>query len=152
KRGGELPPGFRLPTMRRHGLWAIALVVTSIAAFGCPELLRRHFDWPLNTDAFPPVVGPGDATRIFLPQAIESVKGYWRGKSRFTARLADEPQGKIYPLPCSTGLAEWSDSMLVPKGEEANHQRLWVRLELPADIPAAGKKLQCTVQLQVEYP
>lgn len=80
-----LTPGkLAVPTMEQvnppksgiHKL-AIPLLVLSVVLIAAPEAMRSLSRWPLNSDAYPPVVGPTDTTRIYMPEKISSVKGYW---------------------------------------------------------------------------
>jgi hypothetical protein len=131
---------------------ACGLTIIALAVLAAPELLRRQAGWPLNADAYPPVIGPGDTTRLYLPDWISSVKGYWKGKSRVTAQVADNPAAGNVAIPSRTQQSDWGKTISAKEDEKAGRSRLWLEMRLPPDSVPPGKTIVCDIDLAVEYP
>ncbi len=149
-----LPPGKGWGEARsgRYGLLALGLAVAALLALALPELMQWPSGWALNADWYPPVVGPGDTTCFSLPCSISSIKGYWTGTSRVTARVEGEPQAAEFPIDSSTRQADWSRWNQAERDERPSRRQLWVRVKLPSGAEYAGKTLVCKIALTVRYP
>jgi hypothetical protein len=97
------------------------------------------------------VAGPGDETYLYLPDSISSIKGYWAGTSRVTARVVPGPQAG-QSIASSTRQADWGNAIQAKHSEQSTPQRLWVRVKLPSAAEYAGKTLLCKIDLAVRYP
>ena len=146
--GGSSPwadaPGRVRPRWPLLAILAFAPVVAVL-----PEVVRAARAWPANPACYPPVVGPGDATRVYFNQTITSVKGYFRGTSETTVQADASPP---VPVPSSTADNDWGSSISVKDGEKSNQTRPWVELTMPTDPALAGRTVDCVAKLSLEYP
>ena len=114
-----------------------------------PEAVRTARAWPVNPACYPPVVGPGDTTRIYFDQTITSVKGYFRGTSEATVQ---GNAGRPVPVRSTTADNDWGSTISVKDGEKRNETRPWVELTLPADPAWGSRTVDCAAKLSLEYP
>ena len=115
--------------------------------------VAHHQGLDLQRWLAPEIVGPGDETWIYLPQTIQSVKGYWNGvvqQAEYT--IDDEPNAGIQAINASTQTTTWPNSISVKSGEKYTNNTLWVRLRLPNDPKLANKKLNVNLKMTVTYP
>jgi len=147
------PAGMAMATTMPAGSplrWVgLLLLAAAVAAAYAPELLRGSGAWPLNAEAYPPVVGPGDTTRVYMPEKIQSVKSYWRGQPIVTMRSG---AAGVTPLAAETNSNTWSGTIRAKSSEKNGTSTPWVRLTLPDDAALAGKTVECDILLKVEYP
>ena len=129
----------------------LGLVFLSVVLAAAPELLRMSRGWPLNDECYTPVVGPGDSTRVYLPQKITSIKGYWRGTPR--AALAGQgPGGTPLPVKATANENNWGTTISVKSSEKNSSSTPWVNLELPDNASLAGKMVDCDINLDIQFP
>jgi hypothetical protein len=151
---GKLVPGSQAMCWPQRGAvhkLALLLVVGAVGLAAAPELLRLSRGWPVNEEAYPPVVGPGDTTRVYLKDTIHSVKGYWRGRP--TAQLRGEGAGgRTLPAVAKTNDNTWGDSIRAKSSEKDSSSTPWVAVTLPADADALGKQVTCDIHIDVSYP
>jgi hypothetical protein len=131
---------------------AFVLMVVALGVLVLPEGIRAMRGWPLNGDWHPPVAGPGDETYLYLPDSISSVKGFWSGAASVSASLADSPNEPAFQVAAVTNNTNWGNNIRVKSSEKYSSSRLWVTLRLPDRPDLAGKKLQFTIDLKVNYP
>ena len=136
-----------------YGLLALGLAALALLALAIPELVRLRSGWPLNASWYPPVVGPGDETCFYFPDAdaISSVKGYWGGESIVVARFEDDPDGQPFGIESTTRQADWGPTVQVGPADRSVRQQPWVRLRLPGDDRFAGKVLTLRIALHLRY-
>lgn len=130
------------------GLAALLLFAAPVAA-AAPELLRLARGWPLSPGCYPPVVGPGDATRVFMADPITSIKGYFVGTADAALRPAGGP---AVPVPAVTSADHWPGTISAQSNEKQQSKRPWVDLILPADPALANRPADCDVRLDLTYP
>jgi hypothetical protein len=131
---------------------ALLLLLVSVPAAAAPELIRARRGWPANTRCYPPVVGPGDATRIYMPDSITSIKGYCRGSATASLHVTGG-DGSVIPVPdVSTNQDAWSGTLTVKDDEKKTDHRPQVDLRIPPDPALAGKTVDCLLHLKLEYP
>jgi hypothetical protein len=107
------PNGVPPPTGLTWVGWALfAMMALCVLGAMLPELLRGVGGWPTNKDWSPPVVGPGDATYIYLPDKVSGVNGYWRGSAQVWA-TADDPGIVALPLRATSNEDNWGMSINV---------------------------------------
>ena len=141
------------PPWCRLGRLAFIAAVAALLALALPELARQQSDWPLNANWYPPVVGPGDETCVYLPDSISSIKGYWAGQSTVTAQVDGAQQAAEFSVESSTRQLDWGHSIdNVKPSERSTRDRLWVRVKAPSGENYAGKTLLCKIALTVWYP
>lgn len=133
----------------------LLMAVLAVGLAAAPEVLRISRGWALNNECYPPVVGPGDDTRIYMNEKIHSIKGYWKGKP--SVKISD---------PAATGAAArqkldvtvvtndktWGNTIYAKSSQKNSSSTPWVRLTLPDDPSLANKALACDVRLDIEYP
>jgi hypothetical protein len=127
----------------------LLLLCVTAAATALPEMLRQAAGWPLNKGWYPPVAGPGDATYVYLPNRINSIKGYWNGTARVVAKLS---KGDTINIPAESSTTTWGDSISAKSSETSSSRSLWVQLRLPANVSLEGDTLLCNIDLAVTYP
>ncbi len=131
--------------------WPLAgLVLLAPLVAAAPEAVRSARAWPANDACYPPVVGPGDTTRVYMPQRIASVKGFYRGTVE--ARLSAASLAAPVALAATTNQNDWGSTIYVKDDEKQTHHRPWVQMTMPADPSLAGRPVDCGVHLVVEYP
>jgi hypothetical protein len=132
---------------------ALALIVGAVALVASPELLRSSQHWPLNEEAYPPVVGAGDTTRIYMGQKISSIKGYWNGRPTV---LLHDPAAPASTTPITaaakTNETTWGSTISAKSSEKNNSSSPWVEVTVPAMPDLSGKTITCDIDLNVEYP
>ena len=137
---------------RARAAWPlVGLAVLAPAAMAAPELWRMARHWPANPACFPPVVGPGDTTRVYMGRQVESIHGYYRGRADAALILgggADDP----IRLATRVNQNDWGSTITAKEGEKREHNRPWVELTMPADPALAGRAGEAAVRLDVEYP
>ncbi len=133
------------------GTMALLMAFTAVALAASPELLRIVRGWPLNADCYPPVVGPGDDTRIYMNQKINSVKGYWRGKPEVAIYEAGTPTHRINAL-AESNQNDWGSTISAKSSEKNTSSTPWVRVTLPEEPTLAGKTVSCDIALDVRFP
>jgi hypothetical protein len=150
--GQFLPGSTQLArTPRSMGHWlALVLLLVAVALASQPEAMRRARGWPLNVECYPPVVGPGDETRIYMTQKIDSVKGYWRGNP--TAVVSTAGGGKPLNANAETNQNDWGSSISVKSSEKHSTSTPWVRVTMPNEASLAGKTAACDIDLKIAYP
>lgn len=149
-------PGQPPSDVKRHAhppkspfhLIVLLLLLGSVGAAVLPEIVRSSKAWPINADAYPPVVGPGDQTRIYMQDKIESIKGYWRGQA--VARLRES--GRTYIAPTTTNQNDWGSTIHAKSSEKHSTSTPWVGITVPAEPSLAGKVVECGIDLKVQYP
>jgi hypothetical protein len=151
---GKVDPGAQLalwPGRSMAHRLALVVLAASLVLVAEPEALRATRSWPLNAECYPPVVGPGDQTRIYMDGKITSVKGYWRGRPDVTVKEPGPTAHKL-PVEARTNQNDWGSTISVKSSEKNNSSTPWVAVSLPADSSLAGKAVDCNINLQVTYP
>jgi hypothetical protein len=138
----------RPPRVLFHQL-ALLLLGVAVLLAASPEVLRSIRGWPLSPDAYPPVVGPGDTTRIYMNDKISSVLGYWRGFPKVALQM---PGAQDIEASAKTNQNNWGDTIHAKSTEKDNSSTPWVEVEVPSDPALAGKTVECAIQLGIEYP
>jgi hypothetical protein len=126
------------------------LLLIGMILIASPELLRMQQHWPINPAAYPPVVGPSDTTRVYMHDKIQSLNGYWRGTP--TVTLTDSASGQQYSPFARGNKNDWGSSIDADSDNERNSATPWVEVQMPDDKSLAGKTVDCTVVLNLEYP
>jgi hypothetical protein len=144
-----------------HNLALLMLLLSPIVIV-MPEAIRTVRGWPFNDDCYPPVVGATDHTRVYLPDSISSVKGYWRGTPHAWLHYAgtfkesasnDGAVNSGQELLATTNENNWSSTISdVKSGEEATKSHPWVEVTMPDDAGLAGKTVSCEILLSLSYP
>ena len=129
---------------------AFVSCLVALLAILSPSVVRDSQGWPFNRACYPPVVGPGDSTCFYMKQSLQSVKGYFRGMAKATARDIDG--GPEFAVAAHSSDADWGQTIQVKSEEKASNSRLWVKLDLPDKAGLAGKQLQCNVILAATFP
>jgi hypothetical protein len=144
---------FARPAKPFMHLAGLGLLLASVAIIAAPELLRSVRGWPLNSECYPPVLGPGDSTRIYMPGSISSLKGYWRAKASAVIREAGNSASKEYTLAAKTNENTWGSTISVKSSEKYTSSHPWVEITLPDDPELAKKTVTCDVELKdLAYP
>jgi hypothetical protein len=136
------------PSKSPFHLLILLLLAAAVVAAVMPEIVRTSKHWPLNPDAYPPVVGPGDETRIYMQDKIESIKSYWRGQA--VAQLREG--GRSYPVSTTTNQNDWGSTIYAKSSEKHSTSSPWVGVTVPANPALAGKVVDCGIKLAVQYP
>lgn len=128
---------------------AVALAALAIGVLSSPlaEVVRVAGGWPLNQAVSPPVAGPGDTIRVYLPQTISSVGGYWKANARAGAVGAEDRS-----FPASSRQADWGDEITTSSKQRTSTSSLWADVTVPDEPSLAGQTQQLQVDLGVTYP
>jgi hypothetical protein len=129
---------------------AFVLCLVALLAVPSPSIVRESQGWPFNRDCYPPIAGPGDSTCFYMRQTLQSVKGYFRGSAKATARATDG--GPEFAVVAHSSDANWGDNIQVKSSEKSVNSRLWVTLDLPNKPELAGKQIQCHIVLLAVFP
>jgi hypothetical protein len=131
--------------------FAAPLLFAGVLLLAAAELLRVARGWPLNPAAYPPVVGPGDQTRIYMPHKIDSINGYWRGTPK---AVLSEPgtEQAVVSLEATANQNDWGDTISADSNAEHNSSTPWVVIHLPQDPSLSRKTVDCDIQLDIQYP
>jgi hypothetical protein len=150
---GQFTPGStelsRIPRTMGHRL-VLLLLLLAVALAAEPEAIRLARGWPLNTECYPPVVGPGDRARIYMTEKIDSVKGYWRGRPRVVVH--EQGAGRKLQATAETNQKDWGSSISVKSSEKHNKSTPWVNVSMPDEASLAGKPVTCDIDLNISYP
>lgn len=139
----------RFPRSVMHKL-ALVLVLAAVGLAAVPELIRSSRGWPVNDECYPPVVGPGDETRVYMKDKITSLKSYWRGTPIAVARVPGG--GRELTMKSKTNQNNWPDSISVKSSQKNSTSTPWVEVLMPNDPAVAGKTVECAIHLGVTYP
>jgi hypothetical protein len=154
---GKLAPGAqelaRVPRSLVHKM-TLAMLAIAVVMAAAPEVVRLARHWPLNSDCYPPVVGPGDQSRIYMTDKIDSIKGYWRGHPSVSLHEdgATASTAKAIPLQATTNQNDWGREISAKSSEKHSSSTPWVAVTMPDDPALGGKTMACDVVLGVEYP
>jgi hypothetical protein len=133
---------------------AYALLGVAVLTLAIPGLLRTANGWPLNEKTYPEVMGPGDEVKVYVPNKITSVKGYWQGHAQ--AVIVNGPElgvANLPPLKATSNDSKWDQKISISSKEsKESSPTLWAKVQLPSNPELAGKKVQVLVKLQVLYP
>lgn len=143
------PDELAKPGRSSIGWLAVALLPAAVVAAALPEVMRSSHTWPLNDACYPPVVGPGDHTRVYMPEKISSIKGYWRGRPYVTVIPTG---GMPINVPAKANQNDWGSSISAKSSEKDSSSSPWVEIDLPPNDSLAGKQVACEIQMQVQYP
>lgn len=137
------------PKSMTHRL-ALPLLFAAVLLAASPELFRVARHWPLNPSFYPPVVGPGDTTRFYMPEKISSIKSYWRG----TPDVALTPEGSTdeVQVEAKANQNDWGHSISAKSSETRSTSHPWLELMIPDDAKLANKAAQADMILEVQYP
>jgi len=126
----------------------LLLVIAAVVAITLPEIARTSRNWPINPEAYPPVVGPGDQTRIYLLEKIDSIKSYWRGEAVVQFRDGS----RTYRVTAKTNQNDWGYTIMSKSSEQHTGSTPWVEVVVPAESSLAGKVIDSDITLAVRYP
>lgn len=140
----------RFPRSVGHKL-VLMLVLAAVGLAAVPELIRASRGWPANDECYPPVVGPGDETRVYMNEKVTSLKSYWRGTPIAVARVAGVG-GRELPMKAKTNQNNWPDSISVKSSQKNSSSTPWVEVVMPNDPAVAGRTVECAIHLGVTYP
>src|SRR5262249_25627083 len=127
--------------------------VVGALALPAAEVARLAGAWPINRDFYPPVVGPGDAARLYFPEKIASIKGYWTAvATAVRATNADRlgPAGGQLTAPSPE--ASRGSFLTAKSSEKDSRSTPWVDVRAPDDPSLAGKSADLEVGLMAQYP
>jgi hypothetical protein len=133
------------------GLVALLMLapLASLGALG----LRMLNGWPINANASPYVVSPGDTIVCNIrTRDLASVGRKWTGKGRIKLDNANEFEKEI-EFEVTTHETDWSNGIYVTRRNvrQSIHQ-LGTRVTIPADAALEGKTLRMFVEVDVTYP
>lgn len=129
------------------GTLALAVVIMP-----CAELVRGLGGWPVNPDLHFPVMGPGDTSRLQMPETINSVKGIWNGDASVqVANPKDLPAGD-QRFTASTNKGSWGGTIRVKSSEKNSRSTPYVDITAPANPALAGKTVELKTKVVVTYP
>lgn len=148
QRTGPARPEHATPP--RSGLYFAGLIglAVSVVLAVAPELIRMATGGTINDHLYPPVAGPGDETRVYFDQTIQSVKGYWRGSP--VVQLTCD--GTAYQTAGYTNSNNWGNNISAKSSEKRSTARPWVELQIPDNAELANKRVDCRIDMQVVYP
>jgi hypothetical protein len=129
---------------------AVPLLFIAVALIASAEIIRAVSHWPLNTNLYPPVAGPGDSSRVYMDKSIHSVKGYWRGSPHVTLHTPLSP--RPMNVQAVTNQKDWGSTIYAKSSEKNSSSTPWVELHLPQTPELVGKTVDCNIDLDVEYP
>jgi len=130
----------------------ILLLMGAIVPLAAPEMIRSSRSWPINKDSYPPVVGPGDVTRVYMPEKITSIKDYWRGRPKAVLHDVGAKAGQGMPVSVTTNENDWGTTIYAKSSEKNSTSTPWVTLTMPTDASLAGKTMTAEIDLDLEYP
>jgi hypothetical protein len=125
------------------------LLIGAVVLVASPEILRTVKHWPINEDCYPPVVGAGDTTRIYMSDAIHSIKGFWRGHPRVAIQTKD---GQSLPAQARTNQNDWGGTISAKSSEKNSKTTPWVEPTFPDKPELANQTVVCAIDLDVESP
>jgi hypothetical protein len=133
------------------GLAGLALVWFAIAGAAAPEAVRLAHGWPLNRDFNPPVLGPGDTSRLYFQDTISSISGYWNGAGTCTC-LNSADLGTPATFTTLSPATQWATSLRVLSKERSVTNRLWTDIQVPSTPGLEGKAAELRVDLTASFP
>ncbi len=127
---------------------SLLLALGAVIAAATPEIVRSSRGWQANAEAYPPVVGPGDSTRIYMTENITSIKSYWRGKADVQIREGSNS----FPAVTKTNQNDWGMTIYAKSSEKNTNSTPWVGVTIPDEASLAGKAVKCDINIAVQYP
>jgi hypothetical protein len=174
----QMGPG--IPLMRGGVLIGLVLVLLSVVLALLPFGFQTLNGLAFNADTKPDVISPGDEVKLYFTTRIDCAKNYWRSVSQeairknmpkmpgFNIQLGEielpyaPPTVKIdnaaelglpdLPIHASASDATWGQQMHVKNSQKHTHPWIWAKVTLPNDEKLAGKTIQLSVSLDVQYP
>jgi hypothetical protein len=131
---------------------AIAFLAAGALGMGMSEEMRIVRGWPLNSGLYPPVMGPGDTCRLYFPNSVSSVKGYWGGTATIKCSNAKDLGASAARFTATTKESSWGSSISVKSSEKNSSSTLWADVHAPDEEELAGKSASLVVDLSVSYP
>jgi hypothetical protein len=129
----------------------LATLVMASVILVLPEMVRRMHDWPVNPSIEESVVGPGDTVKVYLPQEIETLKGYWVGTPR--VELIEPADSAHLELSATSSAHAWPKVIEDKSSSLNNHlERVWVDVTIPSEQKFAGRAIKLDIELAVRYP
>ena len=121
----------------------IGISVLGIAAFACvlPLILPVASGWTMN-DSYPPVIGPGESTRIYFTDKIRSLEGIWNGSA-----AANIVEGEQINLRARTKQDPIGNSI---EGDTSTRQ-MYVDLQFPQG-DYAGREFRINMKVDAQFP
>lgn len=153
-------PGTKSPPNRVSGaeksssatLVAFMLLAMSVVGAASSEARRLAGAWPLNRGFDPPVVGPGDTSRLEFPYTISSVKGYWSGAALVNVTNASDLGASGAHFFARSANDSWGDSIKAKSSATNRSSTVYADITVPDDASMAGKTPKLMVDLSVRYP
>lgn len=125
----------------------VLAAVGTLAAF-TPAVSKLAGGWPTADGTKPEVVGPGEKVRVWFPEQIESLGGYWSGRPSAKAECEGRPIF-VQVESSETTWKYWRSGGNSPRNSSTN---LWADVTMPNDPALVGKTVEVTVDLRAEYP
>jgi hypothetical protein len=144
-----------VPHRRLGYLHAIALggLALAVLPFLAAEAVRVAAGWPLNRDWHPAVLGPGDESRVFFPESVQSVQGLWSGRADaelLNARELGLDQGE---LEATTHQATWPGVIRFDQNRSRTYSvGPWADVRIPDSPQLNGKEVRVKVDVVATYP
>ena len=152
---GKSPTPVRVPGSEKFSPTAIAAIAFLAAgAFGMAvsEEMRMVRGWTLNPDLYPPVMGPGDTSRLYFANSISSVKGHWGGTATVKCSNAKDLGAAGARFTATSRESSWGSSINVKSTEKNSSSTPWADLQAPDEDELAGRSASLVVDLNVSYP
>jgi hypothetical protein len=131
---------------------ALNMLLVSLPLVLLPFLASKVKGWPLNEACYPPVVGHGDVTRVYMPTSISSLKGEWFGTPTVALITDDGPRDGV-PLKSVSRLDTWGQTIEVDSDSgHSSSSDPWVDFTMPDSDDTGGKTVQVSIDLAVTYP
>jgi hypothetical protein len=122
------------------------------ALAGSAEIVLQVCRWPRNANCQPEVVGPGDRVKIYFPDQVMSINGFWTGTASaqiLNGEALGLPQNE---LPAFTRQATWHEAIQDKRNQREQFSSIWVEVVLPQEPGLAFQTLQMRFTVEVRYP
>jgi hypothetical protein len=151
-------PALPSPTWERVGWGSLSYVLPVLvgllaaALAGSAEIVLQVCRWPRNANCQPEVVGPGDRVKIYFPDQVMSINGFWTGTASaqiLNGEALGLPQNE---LPAFTRQATWHEAIQDKRNQREQFSSIWVEVVLPQEPGLAFQTLQMRFTVEVRYP
>jgi hypothetical protein len=137
--GGALTSGI--------GRVLIGVSLAAVLLVGSSEFVRIVQRWPSSSELYPPVIGPGDTTTVFMNQGIASLAGYWRGLPSVHTIGAPAEEWRS-----STNQVEWGEKIYADNRDQNKWISPWVKVWVPDQTTLASKTVTLEIDIDIQCP
>jgi len=128
------------------------MMLVSSLCFLLPILVRIQQGWTLNSVYQTPVVGPGEATRIWLRETVVGLADQWQAEATVNVENAKALGLQQSELSCrSRPVQPFPETIRAEDHEQRWHSRPWVVVRVPDEKGLSSRTLHVSINADVYH-